>query len=79
MAFDSQVLLQSSIFGRDRRRGTCDEDGGRYDGLIDSDETQPPSQPLDQTILCHGSSDTTENPTTLQVLSPEGLWQVHQH
>ena len=73
MASNSEALAQSSAFGRGRRRGTCNEDGGSdQNALVDSDETQPPSQPLEQTS--HGSSDVMGNPTALLVLSPEGLW-----
>lgn len=75
MASDSQVR-SGSMFGRDRRRGSLAEGT-----LVDSDETQPPSQPLDQAlishddrIISHASSDATGNPGALEVLCPEGLW-----
>jgi len=47
MASNSQPVAQSSIFGRGRQRGTCGEDGGSQNDLVDLDEAQPPSQPLD--------------------------------
>ena len=77
MTSDSQVQ-PGSIFGRDRRRGSFAEGA-----LVDSDETQPPSQPLDhpvishdERLISHGSSDATGNPGASEVLSPEGLWCV---
>ncbi|KAJ8424917.1 hypothetical protein Cgig2_027313 [Carnegiea gigantea] len=59
MASDSQIQSRS-IFGRDRRRGTIGED--TQNALIDSDETQPPSQPLDHAMIIHGTSDAMGNP-----------------
>ncbi|KAJ8446472.1 hypothetical protein Cgig2_028439 [Carnegiea gigantea] len=63
MASDSQVQ-PGSMFGRDRWRGTFAEGA-----LVDSDETQPPSQPLDHPVISHderpmshGSSNATGNP-----------------
>ena len=75
MASDSQVR-SGSMFGRDRQRGAFPEGT-----LVDSDETQPPSQPLDQAlishddrIISHASSDTTGTSGALEVLCSEGLW-----
>ena len=75
MASDSQVQ-PSSMFERDRRRGTFAEGT-----LVDSDETQPPAQPLDHPIISHddriishASSDATGNSGALEVLCPKGLW-----
>ena len=63
------------MFGRDRRRGALAEGT-----LVDSDETQAHSQPLDQALISHDdkiishvSSDAMGNPGALEVLCPEGL------
>ena len=69
-------LGSGSRFGRDRQRGTGGEDRERQIGVVDSDETLPPSQPLDQLMTQYGSSDATGNPNAKEILSPEGLWLV---
>jgi len=76
MASDSQIQSRS-IFGRDRRRGTIGED--TQNALVDSDGTQPLSQPLDHAMITHGSSDAMGNPGAREVLSPKSLWLVHQN
>jgi len=74
MASDSQIG-SGSIFGRDRRRKTCENRKGQ-NGLIDSDEIQPPSQPVDHEMVLCGSSDAMGNPSAKEVLSLEDLWLV---
>ena len=78
MASDSQILSRS-IFDRDRRRGAIGEDKEGQNALADSDETQLPSQPLDHAMITYGLSDAMGNPGAREVLSPEGLWLVHQN
>ncbi|KAJ8435544.1 hypothetical protein Cgig2_034115 [Carnegiea gigantea] len=58
---DNSQILCRSIFGRDRRRGTIGEDRESQNALVDSDEMQPLSQPLDHVMITHGSSDAMGN------------------
>ncbi|KAJ8447057.1 hypothetical protein Cgig2_025434 [Carnegiea gigantea] len=61
MASDSQIPSHS-IFGRGRRRGAIGEDREGQNALVDSDEMQPPSQPLDHVMITHGSFEAMGNP-----------------
>ncbi|KAJ8429234.1 LOW QUALITY PROTEIN: hypothetical protein Cgig2_026270 [Carnegiea gigantea] len=59
MAWDSQIQ-SCSIF--ERRRRTIGKDRAGQNALVDSDETQPSSQPLNHAMITHSSSDAMGNP-----------------
>ncbi|KAJ8438675.1 hypothetical protein Cgig2_031640 [Carnegiea gigantea] len=60
MVSDSQIQ-SCSIFGRDRWTVTIGEDRECQNALVDSDEMQSASQPLDHTMITYGSHDAMGN------------------